>query len=137
MELDVSGFLFPNDVHVVWSLMIVIYPYVTGLVAGAFIVSSFYHVFGRDELRPVSRLSMVASLAFLSVATLPLLMHLGHPERAFNILITPNFSSAMSAFGSASQTNRDSSVKTRCTSRHCSSSGISSGSQCSEIPARE
>jgi Ni/Fe-hydrogenase subunit HybB-like protein len=94
-----TGFLFPNDVHILWSLMIVIYPYVTGVVAGAFIVSSLYHVFGRTELRPVARLAMVASLAFLSVATMPLLLHLGRPERALNIVITPHFTSAMAAFG--------------------------------------
>lgn len=99
MEPDITGYVFPNDVHILWSLMIVIYPYVTGLVAGAFIVSSLYHVFQRKELRPVARLSMVASLAFLLVATLPLLAHLGHPERALNIMITPHFTSAMAAFG--------------------------------------
>jgi len=93
------NFLFPNDLHVMWSLMIALYPYITGLVAGAFIVSSLYHVFGRTELKPVSRLAMVASLAFLAVATLPLLAHLGHPERSLNIMITPHFTSAMSAFG--------------------------------------
>ncbi|MFH2052139.1 MAG: NrfD/PsrC family molybdoenzyme membrane anchor subunit [bacterium] len=93
------NFLFPNDLHIMWSLMIVLYPYITGLVAGAFIVSSLFHVFGRTELRPVARLSMVASLAFLLVATVPLLAHLGHPERALNIVITPHFTSAMSAFG--------------------------------------
>lgn len=96
---EVTGFSFPNDVHIMWSLMIVVYPYVTGLVAGAFIVSSLYHVFGREELRPVARLAMVASLAFLLVAPLPLQFHLGHPERAFNIMITPHFTSAMAAFG--------------------------------------
>ena len=96
---ELGGFLFPNDIHILWSLMIVLYPYVTGIVAGAFIVSSLYHVFGRSELRPVARLSMVASLCFLSVATLPLLMHLGHPERALNIIVTPHFTSAMAAFG--------------------------------------
>ena len=96
---EVSGYLFPNDVHIMWSLMIVLYPYVTGVVAGAFIVSSLYHIFGRIELKPVARLSLVASLAFLLVAPLPLLFHLGHPERAFNILITPHFTSAMAAFG--------------------------------------
>jgi len=93
------NFLFPNDVHIMWSLMIVLYPYITGLVAGAFIVGSLYHVFGKTELKPVSRLAMVASLSFLLVATLPLLAHLGHPERALNIVITPHFTSAMSAFG--------------------------------------
>ena len=99
MHEQVQNFLFPNDLHVMWSLMIVLYPYITGLVAGAFIVSSLYHVFGREELRPVARLAMVASLAFLAVATLPLLAHLGHAERALNIMITPHFTSAMSAFG--------------------------------------
>lgn len=99
MHEQAMNFLFPNDFHIMWSLMIVLYPYITGLVAGAFIVSSLYHVFGRHELKPVARLSMVASLSFLLVATLPLLAHLGHPERAMNIVITPHFTSAMSAFG--------------------------------------
>ena len=34
-----GGFLFPNDLHILWGLMIVMYPYITGLVAGAFILS--------------------------------------------------------------------------------------------------
>ncbi len=99
METEVIGYSFPNDLHILWSLMIVLYPYITGLVAGAFVVSSLYHVFGHTELRPIGRLSLVASLGFLLFATLPLLIHLGHPERSFNIMVTPNFSSAMAAFG--------------------------------------
>jgi len=99
MHEQAMNYLFPNDYHVMWSLMIALYPYITGLVAGAFIVSSLYHVFGRTELKPVARLAMVASLSFLLVATMPLLAHLGHPERALNIMVTPHFTSAMSAFG--------------------------------------
>ena len=99
--IDVIGYAFPNDVHVVWSLMIVTYPYVTGLVAGAFIVSSLYHVFNRKELWPIGRFSLVASLAFMLVATWPLINHLGQPQRALNIMITPNPSSAMAGFGLA------------------------------------
>lgn len=99
MGAEALQFSFPNDTHITWSLMIVTYPYITGLVAGAFIVSSLYHVFDRLELRPIGRLSLVASLAFLTAAPLPLLVHLGHPERALNVLVTPNFSSAMAAFG--------------------------------------
>lgn len=99
MPHEVTGFLFPNDVHISWSLMIVMYPYVTGLVAGAFIVSSLYHVFGRDELKPVGRLALASSFCFLAVATLPLLNHLGHPERGPMVVVTPNFSSAMAGFG--------------------------------------
>lgn len=92
-------FVFPNEMNVTWTVMIVLYPYITGLVAGAFIVSSLYHVFNRDKLKPVARYSLASAFVFLIFAPLPLLMHLGHPERAFNIMITPNFSSAMAGFG--------------------------------------
>jgi formate-dependent nitrite reductase membrane component NrfD len=92
-------FVFPNDPHVEWSIMIVLYPYITGLVAGAFVVSALYHVFHRDVLKPVARLALVTSLCFCAFATLPLLLHLRHPERAFNIVITPNATSAMAGFG--------------------------------------
>ena len=40
-----AGYVFPNDLHVHWSLMIVLYPYITGIAAGAFIISSMYPVF--------------------------------------------------------------------------------------------
>lgn len=95
----VEGFVFPNEVHVTWTVMIVLYPYITGLVAGAFIVSSLYHIFGIQGLKPVARFSLVSAFAFLLFATVPLLNHLGRPERALNIVITPNFRSAMSGFG--------------------------------------
>ncbi|MHC5005015.1 MAG: NrfD/PsrC family molybdoenzyme membrane anchor subunit, partial [Planctomycetota bacterium] len=94
-----EGFIFPNELHVTWTVMIVLYPYITGLVAGAFIVSSLFHVFGLEQLRPIARFSLVSAFAFLLFATMPLLNHLGRPERAFNIMITPHFTSAMSGFG--------------------------------------
>jgi formate-dependent nitrite reductase membrane component NrfD len=92
-------FVFPNDPHVEWSIMIVLYPYITGLVAGAFVVSALYHVFHREALKPVARLALVTSLCFCAFATLPLLLHLRHPERALNIVVTPNATSAMACFG--------------------------------------
>jgi predicted membrane protein len=94
-----GGFVFPNELHVTWTVMIVMYPYITGLVAGAFIVSSLFHVFGLKQLEPIARFSLVSSFAFLLFATLPLLNHLGKPGRALNILVTPHFTSAMSGFG--------------------------------------
>lgn len=96
---QLSGYVFPNEIHVVWTVMIVLYPYITGLVAGAFIVSSLYHLFGADDLRPIARFALVSSLAFLLFATLPLVLHLGFPQRAFNIMITPSGTSAMAGFG--------------------------------------
>jgi Ni/Fe-hydrogenase subunit HybB-like protein len=96
---EISGYAFPNDIHVHWSLMIVMYPYITGFVAGSFIVTSLYHLFGKGEFRPVARLALAASFCFLLVAGLPLQLHLGHPERGIFVMITPNFSSAMAGFG--------------------------------------
>jgi formate-dependent nitrite reductase membrane component NrfD len=47
----------------------------------------------------VAKFSLVAAFSFLLFACTPLLFHLGHPERAFNIMFTPHFYSAMSGFG--------------------------------------
>ncbi len=92
-------YVFPNEAHVTWSVMIVLYPYITGLVAGAFIVSSLYHVFNRDKLKPVARFSLASAFVFLLFSPLPLMVHLGQPQRAINMLLTPNFNSAMAGFG--------------------------------------
>ena len=94
-----EGFLFPNEGIIEWDLLIVIYPFITGLVAGAFIVSSLYHVFGITKLRPVARFSLIMALSFLLVTPLPLLIHLGRPERGFEMMLTPNLNSAMAGFG--------------------------------------
>lgn len=93
-----EGFTYPAEV-VDWGVLITTYPYITGLVAGAFIVSSLYHVFGIQALKPVARFSLLGALAFLLVSPLPLLLHLGKPERALEMFLRPNFVSAMSGFG--------------------------------------
>jgi len=95
----ISGYVYPNEVEIQWSVLIVLYPYITGLVAGAFIASSLYHVFGKKEIKPVARFALLTALAFLLVATMPLLAHLGHPERGIEIMFTPHVTSAMSGFG--------------------------------------
>ena len=76
--MDYSNYVYPNE-EVEWTAMIVMYPYITGLVAGAFIVSSLYHVFGDEKLAPVAKLSLLKALAFAAFACTPLLLHLGHP----------------------------------------------------------
>ena len=58
--MEGTSFIFPNDGHPAWSFMIVLYPYITGLVAGAFVVSALYHVFHREELKPVAKLARQA-----------------------------------------------------------------------------
>ena len=98
-EIATQGFAYPNELHVAWSVMIALYPYITGLVAGAFIVSSLYHVFGDKDLKPVGNMALVAALCFIMFCMTPLLFHLGQPFRCFNIMFTPNLMSAMSIFG--------------------------------------
>jgi Ni/Fe-hydrogenase subunit HybB-like protein len=95
------GYVYPNETIVPWTLLIVVYPYLTGLVAGAFTVSSLYHVFGMERFRPVSHLALLTALCCMVVVPLALLLHLGHPERAFNAMITPHTTSAFAIFGYA------------------------------------
>src|SRR5512143_791884 len=96
---QVIGFIYPNEIEIQWSILIVVYPYITGLVAGAFILASLVKVFDVKEVRPVYRLSLLTALAFLLVAPFPLLLHLGHGERSFEIFLTPHLTSAMAMFG--------------------------------------
>ncbi|OGQ86407.1 MAG: oxidoreductase [Deltaproteobacteria bacterium RIFOXYD12_FULL_56_24] len=91
-------FTYPNE-FIYWSIQIVMYPYMTGLVAGAFVLSSLYHVFDQKDLKEIARFSLVFSLALLPVAAMPLLLHLQQPLRAMHPLMTPHFTSAISAFG--------------------------------------
>ncbi|HEX4067525.1 MAG TPA: NrfD/PsrC family molybdoenzyme membrane anchor subunit [Acidobacteriaceae bacterium] len=95
----VEGFMYPNEVSLYWSVLIVLYPYVTGLVAGAFILASLVRVFRVEAVAPTYRLALLTALAFLVVAPLPLQLHLGHPERSFEMYLTPHRTSAMAMFG--------------------------------------
>ncbi|MBF0320248.1 MAG: polysulfide reductase NrfD [Nitrospirae bacterium] len=90
-------FTYPNE-YIYWTITIVVYPYITGLVAGAFVLSSMYHVFGKEELKPVAKFSLVFSFALLLMATSPLMLHLTQPFRSINIMLTPHFYSAIAAF---------------------------------------
>ena len=96
-----TGYVYPNETLIPWTLLIVVYPYLTGLVAGAFTISSLYQVFGFHQLRPVAHFALLVSLCCMIVVPLPLLLHLGHPERAFNAMITPHITSAFAVFAYA------------------------------------
>ena len=96
-----EGYVYPNErgLHPLWSILIVVYPYITGLVAGAFIMASLVRVFKVTALEPVYRLALLTALGFLLCAPLPLLLHLGHPERCLEVTMTPHLSSPMAMFG--------------------------------------
>src|SRR5215472_4534623 len=93
----VEGFMYPNEVGLHWSVLIVLYPFITGLVAGAFILASLERVFRVEAVKPTYRLALLTALSFLIVA--PLQLHLGHPERSPEMYFTPHSTSAMAMFG--------------------------------------
>jgi len=95
----VDGFMYPNEIELQWSVLIVLYPFITGLVAGAFILASLERVFNVQAVKPTYRLALLTALAFLLVAPLPLQLHLGHPERSLEMYLTPHTTSAMAMFG--------------------------------------
>lgn len=95
----VHGYVYPNEIELQWSVLIVLYPFITGLVAGAFILASLERVFKVEAVKPTYRLALLTALAFLLVAPLPLQLHLGHPERSLEMYLTPHTTSAMAMFG--------------------------------------
>lgn len=99
MLKQVDGYIYPNEIELHWGILIVLYPYITGLVAGAFILASLERVFKIKVLRPTYHLALLTALSFLIVAILPLVSHLGHPFRAYEIMTTPQIGSAMAIFG--------------------------------------
>ena len=95
----IQGYIFPNEIDLQWGILIVVYPFITGLVAGAFILASLERVFKVKILKPTYQIALLTALSFLLVATMPLISHLSQPQRAFEIMITPSGSSAMAIFG--------------------------------------
>ena len=95
----VEGFMYPNEIELQWSILIVVYPFITGIVAGAFILASLERVFNVEAVKPTYRLALLTALAFMIVAPLPLQLHLGHPERSLEMYLTPHRTSAMAMFG--------------------------------------
>ncbi len=99
MLSKVEGYVYPNEIELQWGILVVLYPYLTGLVAGAFILASLERVFKIKVLGPTYQLALLTALSFLIVAPLTLVSHLGQPLRAYEIMITPNGKSAMAIFG--------------------------------------
>ena len=59
----VEGFMYPNEIELQWSVLIVLYPFITGLVAGAFILASLQRVFKVEAVKPTYKLALLTALA--------------------------------------------------------------------------
>jgi len=96
-----EGYVFPNETpgHVLWGIIIVLYPFMTCMVDGCAFVASVPYLLKNRHLKPVSRLALLCSLSFIPVAFVPLLLDIGNPFRAFHIMMTPGLRSPMAVFG--------------------------------------
>lgn len=81
--------------YVPWGLWVALYIYFIGLSAGAFLLSSLVYVFGIHRLEKIGRLALFTAWISLLAALLSIWFDLGHMERAWRVMLTPNFSSMM------------------------------------------
>ena len=58
----VEGYMYPNEMELQWSILIVLYPFITGLVAGAFILASLERVFLVEAVKPIYRLALLTEI---------------------------------------------------------------------------
>jgi protein NrfD len=80
---------------VVWGLWVAAYIFFIGLSAGAFLVSSLVYVFKFERFERIGRLAVFSALVTLVLALLSIWVDLGHMDRAWHVLIYPNFKSPM------------------------------------------
>ena len=81
--------------YVVWGLWVAIYIYMSGLSAGAFLLSSLVYVFRLERLERVGRLALFVALVALLGGLLAIWFDLGRMERFYRVYTSPNFQSMM------------------------------------------
>ena len=78
-----------------WGLYIFTFAFFVGLSAGGLIVASSAEVFGVKALKPLARLGVLTAAACVATAALMILPDLGNPQRLYNIVLHPNWSSPL------------------------------------------
>lgn len=81
--------------YVPWGLWVAQYIYFIGLSAGAFLLSTLVYVFNVRQLEKVGKLALMTALVTLFAAMFSIWLDLGHPERAWKLLLQTNFRSIM------------------------------------------
>src|SRR5208337_1038925 len=100
----VVGFMYPNEYALQWSILIVLYPFITGLVAGAFILASLERVFRVEAVKPTYRLALLTALAFLLDAP----RHFGHGHVRLRLSLVPHGGPGLRNLARLSPRHRDS-----------------------------
>jgi molybdopterin-containing oxidoreductase family membrane subunit len=78
-----------------WGLYIFTFAFFVGLSAGGLIMASGAEVFGVKALRPLARLGVLTAAASVAIAAMTIIPDLGRPERIFNLLLHPRWSSPL------------------------------------------
>ncbi|MCL4502185.1 MAG: polysulfide reductase NrfD [Deltaproteobacteria bacterium] len=81
--------------YIPWGLWVAAYIYFSGLSAGAFLLAAAIYVFRIRVLEPISRLALLLAAVTLPMGLLMIGFDLGHLERAYLVIIRPQFHSMM------------------------------------------
>ena len=81
-DISLNGSSLEN---IYWGILIVTYPFVSGLVAGSFVVASLSHVFKQHKLDKLAPLALIVSFALLLGAPLTVLADARQPVNAFEL----------------------------------------------------
>ena len=95
----IDGFMYPNEVELQWSVLIVLVPVYHGTGSRRFYSGIAGTCIPGGSGEAHLPLALLTALSFLLVAPLPLQLHLGHPERSYEMYFTPHRTSAMAMFG--------------------------------------
>ena len=78
-----------------WGLYIFTFAFFVGLSAGGLIMASGAEVFGVKALRPLARIGVLTAAASVAIAAMTIIPDLGRPERIYNLLLHPRWSSPL------------------------------------------
>jgi len=78
-----------------WGIYIFTFAFFIGLSAGGLIMASSAHIFGIEDLKPLSRLGVLSAAGCVAVAAIMILPDLGRPERIFNLILHPTWTSPL------------------------------------------
>ncbi|MFN3598548.1 MAG: NrfD/PsrC family molybdoenzyme membrane anchor subunit [Aquificaceae bacterium] len=95
--IETHGPTLPNHI-VEWTVLIVTYPFFSGIVAGATIISALVYLFGLKKLEQLERVGHFLALSLLIVAPLAPMFDLTVPIRALFVPFYANISSPITLF---------------------------------------
>jgi len=78
-----------------WGLYIFTFAFFVGLSAGGLIMASGAEVFGVTSLKPLARIGVLTAAASIAIAAMTIIPDLGRPDRIYNLLLHPRWTSPL------------------------------------------